>query len=117
MALAISKVRRKSDGQGIIISGTLTASGSYAASGDALDFSTVSGITNRRPVFVLITGIAGFIYQYDIANKKMWVRCNTAGGADNALGEHSVGAYAAGVTGDTITFLAIWLTLPNLPDV
>jgi hypothetical protein len=117
VALALSNIKRKSDGQGVLVVGRITASGSYAASGDAVDFSTVVGLTNRRPDFVIITGIAGFIYQYDIANKKMWVRCNTAGGADNALGEHSVGAYAAGVTGDTIIFMAVWLTMPGLPAV
>jgi hypothetical protein len=117
MALALSKVKRHGGLQGIMISGQITASGSYAASGDALDFSTIAGITNRRPDFVLVTGIAGFIYAYDIANKKLWCYCNTAGGANTALGEVSAGAYPAGITGDTITFLAFWLTIPNLPAI
>lgn len=117
MALALSNVKRKADGMGIIITGKITPSGNYATGGDDLDFSKVAGITNRRPDFVIVAGMAGFVYQYDVANKKLLVFCNTAGGANAALGEHTAVGYVAGVTGDTITFLAVWLTIPGLPAV
>jgi hypothetical protein len=117
MPLALSVVKRKSDGQGLSITGRLTASGTYPTGGDDLDLSKVAGITNRRPDIVIIVGKAGFIYQYDHANKKMFVYVNTAGGANAALGEHTNIAYVAGITGDDIRFIAFWLTIPNLPDV
>jgi hypothetical protein len=48
------------------------------------------------------------VYSYDLANKKFMVFCNTAGGVDNPLGQHSAAAYAAGVTGDVINYIAIF---------
>lgn len=118
MPLAVSAVKRKADGQGIIATGKLTASGTYPASpGDALDLALSVGYTNRRPDFVVVTGKAGFVYQYDITNKVLIVFCNTAGGANNALGEHTNAAYVAGVTGDDIRFFAMWLAVPQLPAI
>jgi hypothetical protein len=116
MALAASGVKRKSDGQGIIATGILTASGTYPTGGDDLDLAKIIGYTNRRPDVVIVTGKAGFVYQYDHVNKKVLVYCNTAGGANTALGEHTNVGYVAGVTGDDIRFLAFWLTIPNLPS-
>ncbi len=83
--------------------GTLVASGSYATGGDTVDFTQLGSIYRAKdPLFVDIQGKAGFIYQYDITNKKVLVYTNTAGGANNPLGEHTAAAYVAGVTGDTI---------------
>ncbi len=93
---------------------TIVASGSYPAGGDALDFGPVARFTNRQPDIVQIAGIAGFIYQYDSVGKRVIVYCNTAGGADAPLGVHSTGAYAAGVTGDTIKAECIWFGTPGL---
>lgn len=53
---------------------SLAFSGSYATGGDALDFATLIGATNRQPVFVEIQGIAGYRYEYDLTNKKVIVR-------------------------------------------
>ena len=117
MPLAVSNLKRKSDGQGIQATGVITPSGTYPTGGDDLDLAKVVGFTNRRPDLVLITGKAGFVYQYDHANKKMFVYCNTAGGANAALGEHTNAGYVAGVTGDDIRFFAIWLTVPALPAI
>jgi hypothetical protein len=117
MALAVSGIKRKADGQGIIAHGKITASGNYSTGGDALNLSSAIGYTNRKPDIVLITGKAGFIYQYDHVNLTMFVYCNTAGGANNALGEHTAAGYVAGVTGDDIRFLAFWLAVPQLPSV
>lgn len=115
MPVAISSFKRKSDGQGLIVTGKLALSGTYPGSGDAVDFSKIAGLTNRQPDLVLVAGSAGFVYQYDYANKKLWTYCNTAGGANNALGDHTNAGYVAGVTGDDIRFLALWLTIPGLP--
>jgi len=95
---------------------SVVASGSYATGGDTLDFGTLIGYTNRQPSSVSISGKAGFVYQYDLANKKMLVYCNTAGGANSALGEHTAAGYVAGVTGDTIIAIALWLPIPSLPS-
>lgn len=87
----------------IEIFGTLAASGSYATGGDAIDFTNLGSILRAKdPLFVEVQGIAGFVYQYNRVTKKLLVYCNTAGGANAPLGEHTAAAYAAGVTGDTI---------------
>lgn len=83
--------------------GTLVASGSYATGGDTIDFTQLGSITRAKdPLFVEVTGIAGFIYQYNRVTKKLLVYCNTAGGVNLKLDEHTAIAYVAGVTGDTI---------------
>lgn len=82
---------------------TLVFTGSYAALGDPLDFGAVFGmLTTKQPKRALIHGKAGFIYTYDLVNKKVMVFCNTAGGANLPLVEHTAIAYVAGVTGDVV---------------
>ena len=81
----------------------------YATGGVTCDFSgTVP--SSKVPLRVELTGKAGFIYTYDpgttIANGKVMVFVNTAGGADTALGQHTAAAVVAGVSGDTIRFTA-----------
>ena len=87
------------------IYGRLTPSGSYAAGGDVVDFALIAP-SRKQPVTVNIKGKSGFIYSYDLANKKVQVWCNTAGGSNTALGEHTAAALVAGVTGDTVEFEA-----------
>lgn len=89
--------------------GSIIASGSYPTNGDPLDFRGIIGYTDKDPFWVNAIGKAGFIYQYDYLNRKMFVYCNTAGGVNAPLGEHTNAAYAAGVTGDTIVFQAVFL--------
>lgn len=114
MALAATLVKR-SGGSGVLVGVfTIVPSGSYATGGDSLDLALTMGFTTRQPAIVLISGKAGFIYQYDLANKKMFVYCNTAGGANAALGEHTAAGYVAGVTGDVITAIAYWVPIPGL---
>lgn len=87
----------------IEVFGTLTPTGSYATGGDVVDFTQLGSVYRAKdPLIVEITGKAGFVYQYDVVNKKVLVFCNTAGGANAALGEHTAIAYVAGVTGDLI---------------
>jgi len=80
----------------------LTPSGSYPALGDPLDFKTLGRTSNKQPILVDIYGQGGYIYQYDLANKKVMVRVATTTGANIPLAEHSAAAYAAGVTSDFI---------------
>lgn len=74
MAMAATLVKRTKTSGEIVGIFTLTASGSYSTGGDSLDFSTIIGFTNQQPDFVQIVGIAGYRYEYDIANKKVLVR-------------------------------------------
>ena len=93
----------------IEIFGTIVASGNYAAGGDTLDLTQLGSILRAKdPLFVEIQGISGFVYQYNPTTKKVLVYCNTAGGANAPLGEHTAAAYAAGVTGDTIRMRAVF---------
>jgi hypothetical protein len=83
--------------------GRLVASGNYSTGGDTVDFTALGSYwRSKDPLFVEIQGKAGFVYQYDVENKKVLVYSNTAGGANAPLGEHTAAAYAAGVTGDVI---------------
>ncbi len=111
MALAATRLTRVKNGTTIRASFSIVASGNYATGGDALDFGPLIGFTNRQPKTVRIAGKAGFEYDYDYVNKKMLVYCNTAGGANAALGEHTAVAYVAGVTGDTIQADCEWNAL------
>lgn len=112
MALAATLLRRNKLGQGLRCEVQITPSGNYATGGDALDFRTVCGYTTSLPTFVVIRGKAGFIYEWagngpasnrTVANQKMLVFCNTAGGANAALGEHTAAAYVAGILADVLT--------------
>lgn len=91
---------------------TVVASGSYTTGGDVLDLTVIGVPSANVPKFVRIAGIAGFVYQYVVgataALGKMFVYCNTAGGANAAMGEHTAAGYVAGVSGDTITGLCYY---------
>lgn len=100
--------------------GTIVPSGTYPGSGGEtlnLSLSSAQGLIVGKalPLFVNIWGQAGFVYQYTfgttISNGKFTVYCNTAGGSNAALGEHTNAAYAAGVSGDTIKFRATFRNL------
>lgn len=114
MALAVALNKRSKTSGVLIAKFTLTPSGSYSTNGDSVDFAPKVGFTNRQPDYVDINGVAGFTYAYKRSTKKMLVFCNTAGGADQPLGELSAGAYPAGITGDTIEALCFWIPTPGL---
>lgn len=109
VALTVNK-KTKLGAKGFIIKGTVVFSANYAAGGEALDLRSVGLLNNGvDPDFVDVNGIAGFVYSYNVATRKLMIFCNTAGGANSALGEHIAAAVVAGVTGDTITLTAIYL--------
>jgi hypothetical protein len=83
-----------------LLFGTLTASGSYATGGDALALPQIPGYDATKIIDIFIHGIAGYKYEFDIATSKVLVF--TAGET-----ELTAGAYPSGITGDTITFLAV----------
>lgn len=88
---------------------TLAFTGSYVIGGEVQTnpFSNVDR-EKREPDFILASGRAGFVYQYEKSSKKWLVYCNTAGAANAALGEHTAAAYVAGITGDVINGVAVW---------
>lgn len=108
-----------SDGKRVHVVGTLLAAGNYVTNGIALDLpvalsSQVPGIS-AQPVHVQVQGIAGYFYEYDKANKKVLIRQQTdpaaAGGANIPFVQLAAAALPAGVTGDTISFYAIFKQL------
>lgn len=81
MALTATLVKRTKSIQGLVGIFTITASGSYATGGNSLDFAPKIGYTNRQPRSVVVSGIAGYIYEYDLANKKLIVRQGAVAGS------------------------------------
>jgi hypothetical protein len=89
----------------------VTVSGNYATGGDVLAIDALYryGGTSRL-LGAWFWGKNGFVYMWDQATKKFMVFCNTAGGANAALGEHTAAAYAAGVASDVIYGMALFGT-------
>jgi hypothetical protein len=107
MAVAAAILDQYDGGQGrIIIIGTLTFSGVYAALGDPFDFGTITE-GSGQPLIVRIATKNGFMYNYDYVNKKILVRGYTPTSATAGVipfDEIAAGAYPAGVTGDPVRF-------------
>lgn len=110
MALAVSNIKKRQNGGLFAATFDVTPSGNYAAGGEVLapTLESISAL-GKAPDFVKVDGKAGFVFQYDHANKKLLTFCNTAGGANAALGEHTAAAYVAGITGVAHRGVAIWL--------
>lgn len=85
---------------------TVTASGNYAAGGDALDLRGIIGFTDKDPVDVRVKGKGGYDYEYDYANRKLIVRdfpmVNVVGGQGAASALQINPDSAAGVLGKTV---------------
>lgn len=110
MPIAISNVKRGRAGRAFKLACTLTLSGTYPTGGDPVDFSSyIPHASAKQPDNVDVNGKAGFVYQYDYVNKKLFTRVNDAGGANAPMGEHTNATYVAGVSGDTITAFVTWL--------
>lgn len=94
--------------------GTAAVSGTYTSGGDVFSFANTAGKlipTGFPPIGpVQVIGKAGFVYQFSrgttLANGLLLIFCNTAGGSNAALGEHTAASVVAGVTGDTIRWEA-----------
>ncbi len=111
MPVAVSAIKKIKENRSFSVVATLVFSGTYPTNGEPLDISSYYPyVSARQPDVVQVQGKAGFVYSYDPVNKKIFVYTNTAGGANSALGEHTNAAYVAGVTGDTITLFAMWLS-------
>ncbi len=106
MALAVAVTNRVKMQNAVMVVGRITASGSYATGGDALALTTLSGLL-RSPIKVEIEGKAGYKYEWDSTNAKMLTRYGGAA-VSQPMAEIPAAAYPAGVTGDVITFTAIY---------
>lgn len=103
-----------SDGQRLHVTGTIVMAGSYVALGDPIVWQNAADsrqgfiglMTQNQPDFVLVFGIAGFVYVYNLASQKIQIRTGAA--AQSALTDLTPGALPGGVTGDTIQFYAIF---------
>lgn len=106
MSATATQARRVGGMPGLVIeTGTIVFAGNYVAGGEVLSLPKPAGV-QRPPTFVLIQGIAGFKYEYNPANAKVLVR--QSAGAAAAMAEIAVAAYPAGVTGDTVTYMAFF---------
>lgn len=110
MAMAVSSSRPFRLGNVMGATGVLTPSGNYATGGDTVDFTVLPRyFDGRKPDFLMIVGKAGYIYAYDAANGKVMTFFGDNNNAvDGPLIEIPAAAYPAGVTGDVITFFAVW---------
>jgi len=110
MALDVTLIKKRQIAGALLAAFTVTPSGNYATGGEVLAPTLESmHFQGKSPDFVNVRGKAGFVFQYDDVNKKLLTYCNTAGGANGALGEHTVAAYVAGITGVALKGTAIWL--------
>jgi len=80
---------------------SIVASGSYTTGGDIVDFAPLIGYTNKQPNWVEIHGIAGYVYNYDLVNKKVLV-------FTTAATQIAAATYPAGVSGDSIIARVTW---------
>lgn len=110
MALAVTGIKKRQVAGMFVATFDVTPSGNYATGGEVLA-PTLESMhpLGKSPDLVRVQGFAGFVFQYNPSAKKLLTFCNTAGGANGALGEHTVAAYVAGITGVAHKSMAIWL--------
>src|ERR1700676_1728819 len=106
MALAVAVVDHWDDGKRLHVVGTLTASSTYSTNGDTLNFGLSAIKSASPPVWVDFNNLSKYLLKFvfgtNIANGKMKVAL-----PDTGL-ELAAGNYPAGLTGDSITFHAIF---------
>lgn len=97
------------DGKRLHVCGTIDFdTGDYAAGGIAMPLAHDKIKSDRAPVHVRIAGAAGVIYHYVKSTKKVQIFCNSAGGTNGTLTEHTTAQLISGVSSDTINFYAIF---------
>lgn len=103
--MAVTPTITSQDAMGRIVEvrGTLAFSGNYVTDGEVPTFAGVRS-SSVTPTQLWAEGIAGFKYEWNPANGKILVR--QSAGTAAAMGQISAAAYPAGVTGDTIRFVA-----------
>ena len=105
-----------------LVLGTLAvapAADTYAGGGLALGatefLNKVVLAQQVGPVWLIAFGKSGYLYEFDAVAKKLIIRAQTNAAAEDApLGELTVGAIPAGVSGDVINFIALFAKFPNV---
>ena len=103
MAVTPTITSQSALGRVVEVTGTLAFSGNYVTGGEVPSFAGVRS-SNLTPTALRAEGIAGFKYEWNGSNGKILVRQSAA--ASNPMSEISAAAYPAGVTGDTVRFVA-----------
>lgn len=107
MATTIGSIRTRYPfldiGKECIVIGKFTFSGNYTTGGLDLTatWKTADVKSSSKPHEVSCHGLDIYLYQYDYTNNKLLIRDTSASGA-----EISAAALPAGVTGDTVSFVA-----------
>lgn len=102
------------DGKRMHVIGTMAITGGtdYVNNGLACSFAGLVKGSSRPPEWVSIKGIAGFLYAFNVgttqANGLFLIFVNNTGGTNAAFPQHTVAAVVSGVTGDTISFYAVF---------
>lgn len=114
MSITVTITDDWSDGKRQHVVGTLTFAGTYATGGEAITWSGFKIKSKLSPVLCQIEGIAGYHYEYVPSTKKVIVRGQeptSSTAAVIALSEHAAATYVSAVSGDTVTFYAIFKQL------
>ena len=104
MSLVAAVTNHWTDGKRIHVIGTITASGNYTTGGDTVSLALPQIKSNSAPLFVDVKGQAGYTYQF----KPGTSMSNGLLGCYSGGTETAAGAYPGGITGDIITFHAIF---------
>lgn len=106
MAIATTVTRQFDNGQSLEVIGNLALSGNYASGGVAIPWTGVNIKSTQLPVFVHVQGNGGYFYEYVVATAKLITR-ECAASATLAP-EIAATTYPVGVSGDTITYRAVF---------
>jgi len=111
MAVTATVTKRYNAFGGLIVVGKLAFSGNYATGGDTVSLAGLVP-TSKLPAAVLVQGQGGGVFGWvdgtTLANAKVKVFVEQAVGTNSLLVEHTAVAYVAGITGDTVKFVAFF---------
>jgi hypothetical protein len=105
MPVAITVTEQIKSDLELVVRGTMVFSGTYPTGGEPISLAGLGIKTNKLTpkVMEIVPQVpAGFILSYDYTNAKCFVHCNTAGGANAGLGEHTNATYVAGVVSPAV---------------
>lgn len=109
-------------GKGMLVFGTLAvdaAADTYAVGGLVLGAANFRGKVvipvEQAPRYLFAKGRAGYMYEYNVATGKLLVRAQTNAAAEDApLGELAAAAIPAALSGDVISFVALFDKFPSV---
>lgn len=101
------------DGERTHVIGTMTVNaGNYATNGIVCSFAGLVKGNSQAPKYCNINGVAGFQYRFtpgtDASNGLFLIYVEATVSTNTPLAQHSVAAIVSGVTGDTISFYAVF---------